>query len=250
MRIEYQDFGGQILAIGDIFYLSPIVIDENLPRRGGIPIIFPQFSNQGALSKHGFARNRLWSLQSIEEGGRRGLTYRLDILSEDISSWPYSALLELKLTLVNREILLEMNIQNTGTSQFSWTGGFHPYFRVDNLLESWIEGLNDGCTAGLHLRSSNHMDVERHYFSNNGCEVLFPNCSSLRLVMPHKTLNIESEGFDEWMVWNPGKAISRSISDLPDDDWLRFVCIEPVTVTTPIRLGVGQKFRGSLKISF
>lgn len=26
-------------------------------------------------------------------------------------------------------------------------------------------------------------------------------------------------GFDQWMVWNPGKAGAQALNDLPNDDW-------------------------------
>src|SRR5438132_247968 len=34
--------------------------------RGGTPVIFPQFSNQGSLPKHGFARLNSWELVVVE----------------------------------------------------------------------------------------------------------------------------------------------------------------------------------------
>lgn len=34
--------------------------------RGGIPILFPQFSDAGPLPKHGFARNELWTVRDKE----------------------------------------------------------------------------------------------------------------------------------------------------------------------------------------
>ena len=36
--------------------------------RGGVPLVFPQFSGEGALPKHGFARNQMWELDDVAVG--------------------------------------------------------------------------------------------------------------------------------------------------------------------------------------
>ena len=50
-------------------YLSPLTkIKKDSAIRGGIPIIFPQFAQRGALPKHGFARNVAWTLLTSGDG--------------------------------------------------------------------------------------------------------------------------------------------------------------------------------------
>jgi glucose-6-phosphate 1-epimerase len=58
----HQKTGGQILKLGDTLYLSFLQTSSDSPRRGGIPLVFPQFGNSGKLQKHGFARNVPWTL--------------------------------------------------------------------------------------------------------------------------------------------------------------------------------------------
>lgn len=67
--IKVNHFGGQVVSVifnnVELLYLSPLS-SEFKPARGGIPVTFPQFANNGALSKHGFVRNLPW-IKSNEE---------------------------------------------------------------------------------------------------------------------------------------------------------------------------------------
>jgi len=49
-------------------------------------------------------------------------------------------------------------------------------------------------------------------------------------------------------VWNPGAEGARDLADLPDADWQRFVCVEPVIVDRPVALAPGQSFTGTFTI--
>ena len=65
-KIVHTSIGAQILSANfikntNIFYKSPInVFGKTI--RGGIPVLFPQFSNNGNLRKHGFVRDIVWEL--------------------------------------------------------------------------------------------------------------------------------------------------------------------------------------------
>ena len=80
--------------------------------------------------------------------------------------------------------------------------------------------------------------VERQYMGN--AEIRFYNGSHW--------LKITASGFDSWMVWNPGSVGAIRISDLPDEDWDRFICIEPIVLAEPIYLNPGQEYKAQLVI--
>ncbi|MFM2053126.1 MAG: hypothetical protein RL456_1163, partial [Pseudomonadota bacterium] len=78
-------------------YLSPTTkYGDGAAVRGGVPVIFPQFNQQGPLPKHGFVRNRAWQLETAEVRGEHAfavLTLRDDAATRAI--WPHAFTLEL-----------------------------------------------------------------------------------------------------------------------------------------------------------
>ena len=43
-----------------------LALDGSKPIRGGIPIAFPQFADEGDLQLHGFARESMWDVQETK----------------------------------------------------------------------------------------------------------------------------------------------------------------------------------------
>lgn len=78
-------------------------------------------------------------------------------------------------------------------------------------------------------------------------EQLYPAGQNVLLHGEGFCLELQTAGFGEWMVWNPGPKGARQMDDLPDDDWQRFVCIEPVRVSRPVVLAPEQTFMGVLE---
>ena len=58
------------------------------------------------------------------------------------------------------------------------------------------------------------------------------------------TLHIESEGFRDAVVWNPGATLAASMGDLGAGEHLRFVCVEAATVVEPVTLAPGERWLG------
>jgi glucose-6-phosphate 1-epimerase len=137
-----------------------------------------------------------------------------------------------------------LSVQNTGTQAFSFTGGFHPYFAISSRKDILLNGL-DGLPFKDSFPGDNayelHADglVERQYIGD--AEVRFYNGSNW--------LKLTASGFDSWMVWNPGKVGATKISDLPDEDWDQFICIEPIVLAEPKTLLPGEAFKGEMVVS-
>lgn len=251
-HISIESLGAQVLnasTSGDeLLYLSPLS-QVNKPARGGVPVIFPQFAEHGPLIKHGFARHITWDFvdeQHLPDSQEK--KYSLQISPKTFLDWPHSACLELICKVSGNGFYQELRVTNSGVQAFKWTGGLHPYFAVSDLLEATLSGLRgipyeDRYNLGCHIWTSDVMT-----FSESPCEKLFAGVPPLKLLTNSRRLSISATGFTQWMIWNPGRE-EASLSDLPQDAWKSFLCIEPVNVSAPIWLEPGESFVGTLEAS-
>jgi glucose-6-phosphate 1-epimerase len=273
--LEHQPFGAQLLQASftedrpgasaiPVFYLSPQSAGVGSPVRGGVPVLFPQFNDEGPLPKHGFVRTANW--RALDQAGhyilRVGSSHAHQSVDSNADStppdlppcdlappdWPHSAELVLEIHTSGPALELMLNIINTGTDAFSWTGGLHPYFSVSDLLQSRLEGL-----GGVPTRDRFHPDVSRQpegdiHWDGQLYERLFDTASPVELQAGAARFRLSMSGFNQWMVWNPGIAGAQAMKDLPDADWQRFVCVEPVIVQRAVCLEPGEGFTGSFRI--
>jgi glucose-6-phosphate 1-epimerase len=259
VKLVQSTLGAQVLeatatAVGNLFYRSALnVLPGKIPR-GGVPVIFPQFAEYGDLGKHGFARNMQWQntlADSQDKGSALGRTrHTLTINDWDISLWPYHAQIILDTELTSEHFEQTLTVINLGNQEFSWTGGLHPYFFTMDIRSCTLTGLSG---VGYHDRYSDQPRLKGSHqlvWCEAPCEKLFAEAPPLQLQANGRILDLSCTGFDQWMIWNPGKEGGRELDDMADDDWQRFVCIEPVCVERPVRLPPGETFTGSLRLGW
>jgi glucose-6-phosphate 1-epimerase len=239
-----QLISAQIIENEDVFYLSPYV-NGNDKLRGGVPIIFPQFGSYGPLKKHGFARDLEWcevfsyTFASIEQS-----CYILDINKHSTSNWPFDTKLFLTFELVkNVSLEIKFKVVNCGDKSFTFTGGLHPYFAIKSRKDVIISGIHN-----IEFIDTDPFIDTFILDGNTPLERLFLTKTEISLFNGYRLLNLTVEGFDNWMIWNPGKSGSKNILDLPDEDWDKFICIEPLVCNKPVTLSPMQTFIGNLSI--
>lgn len=253
-RLLHQALGAQLLQatlppLPELFYCSPLSLAGAVVR-GGVPVLFPQFAEYGALPKHGMARNASWQLDKLQtHADVEHVQYSLNILADDYAFWPHAAKLAMSALVSANELTLSLSVANTGTDAFSWTGGLHPYFAVDDLFACELEGLAGVDVRDRYEAAASVQQETPLSWSSEPCERLYAQAPELILDTGGQRLRLSASGFDQWMVWNPGEDAARQLSDLPDADWRRFVCVEPVCVSRPVRLESGQTFTGQLRIT-
>ena len=86
-------------------------------------------------------------------------------------------------------------------------------------------------------------------FDDRLFERLHSAAPTLALVDGGRRFTLRSTGLSEWMVWNPGRDGARALVDLPDDEWCKFICIEPVIARAPALLEPRAIFTGVLSVT-
>ena len=220
---------------------------EGAAIRGGVPVIFPQFSLLGPLPRHGFVRNHAWDIvrQVADE-----VTLAFQATPETLAIWPQPFRAELSVRVEAARLEMELCIVNTGTTPFEFSSALHTYLRVNDLSATSVEGLQ-----GLTWRDANTMveHLERPALVTFGEEVdrLYYDVLErpLRLIDGSRTIAINHEGFPDAVVWNPGQVKSDKLADMEPGGWQRFVCIEAAAAHNPVVLPVGAEWKGRQVLS-
>lgn len=219
--------------------------------RGGIPVIFPQFASRGPLPKHGFARLCTWALiaSSVRPNGDGFVQLALSDSAESRLQFPYSFKLELHITFSGMALNTELLVTNTGSQAFDFTCALHTYLST-GIAQSAIRGLA-GCRHQNSVADS-HLSFDGSGLLHIDDEVdslFFQVEAPLELVTGDATLEMQQAGFPDVVVWNPWVEGCAKISDLENDAYRHFVCIESAAVEKPVTLAPGLQWGGHQQLT-
>lgn len=240
-------YGGQVLSFQpvneaeDLMFLSEkAYYQEGKAIKGGVPLCWPWFAadpeNLGR-SFHGFARNNLWTVLGTEITPEKETKVRLGLVdtAETRKIWSYSFNLTLEI-IVGNKLTLELITHNTGEQAFSITQALHTYFKVGDINQVKVLGLEDtqylDKVDNLQEKKQTGVvtiaqEVDRIY-TNVPQELVIEDASFDRRI------RITSEGNKTAVVWNPWVDISKKSGDLEDEDYQRFICVETVNAAKDI----------------
>lgn len=214
--------------------------------RGGIPVIFPQFSDDGPLPRHGFARTSEWTLANTRQGeGFAVATFSLSDSETTRAVWPHAFLAELTVMIEGKRLDVELEVTNTGTDAFSFQSALHSYFNVARVDMCQLQGLEgtrytdrrDGGRSGVE-------NAETLSFEEEVDRIHFNVGKPLLLWEPARSLAIESDGFRDVVVWNPGKEKCAALDDMPADGYRRMLCVEAANVGDALVLPPDESWYG------
>jgi glucose-6-phosphate 1-epimerase len=229
-----------------LFCSALSALDGSRPIRGGVPLIFPQFSERGTGMRHGFARVSAWRLDGGgEEGGLQFAEFSLapaDLNPVIAAAWPYGFELRLRVALRGDVLEQSFTVRNTGAQPFPFSAALHAYYLVEQVRRASVGGLqhvryaDDAQNVALQDEAALRFDgkLDRIYYQVPGALTLHAGAA---------TLLLEQDGFTDAVVWNPGAADAAALADMEDEEYQRFVCIEAALIE-PDLLAAGAEWTG------
>ncbi|GAB6053530.1 D-hexose-6-phosphate mutarotase [Magnetospira thiophila] len=232
-------YAGQVLAYRptgqteDLLFLSQqAYYAPGKAIKGGLPVCWPWFGpDPDGLGRpgHGFVRNRAWSLLSTAERPDGTIEIRLGLsdTEETRAIWPHSFELELR-AIIGATLEVALITRNRGTEAFPLTQALHSYFRVGDIAQARVLGL-EGCTYIDKMDNSTEKPQAGAVTISGETDRIYTG------VGPHlsiedqalgRTLALTSQGSASAVVWNPWAATAQAMADLGDDDYKSMLCVE------------------------
>jgi glucose-6-phosphate 1-epimerase len=225
-------------------YLSPrATFAPGQAIRGGVPVIFPQFSDRGSGLRHGFARLREWEVRQSADPAEAHFALREN--QDSLRDFPHPFRAELIVTLLERGLSIALQITNSGTQTLAFTAALHSYLRVDALAQARLAGLEG--QPYLDSTQGGVMAIQRGaplQFEGETDRIYPDAVAPLQLSDGAGALRIEQRGFRDVVVWNPGAALSTRLGDLGPGEHARFVCVEAASVARPVQLAPAATWEG------
>ena len=221
--------------------------------RGGVPVIFPQFSDAGPLPRHGFARTRSWTLEAGEGRGDAPWA-RLRLTSDDATRaiWPHDFDATLTVRLGADALRVELEIENTGSASFTFTGALHSYLRVGDVERAVVEGLRGARYLDQTTGARDVLEDEPRVAFTGEVDRVYraaPRTLVLQDAAESRAVRVGLDGFGDAVVWNPGEEKGGAIDDLDPSGWRRFVCVEAAAAAAPVTLAPGARWTGAQSLA-
>ena len=236
-----------------IFLSRAAVFTAGTPIRGGIPICWPWFSrheNRDDFPSHGIARTAFWTLRNVSHEGE---FTRVEMsLSTDGTDprWPFLSSASICFT-IGAHLSVALTTQNLGEVPFDFGDALHCYFQLGEAKQTDVTGLT-GADYVFSL-ADNEVKIQGDPIRiDQAIDRIFQTSESSTIVdrENQRVIVVNKSGSSNTVVWNPGEAGARKMADLADEEYRRFVCVEPANAyPSPITLSAGKSHTTKAVIS-
>jgi glucose-6-phosphate 1-epimerase len=248
--VRWRFDGSEVLFVGRKARFEP-----GQAIRGGIPVIFPWFGDDPqklGRGAHGFARRLAWRV--VERSDAKDAT-RVVLELEDSDAtralWPQRFLLRLEAQL-GAQLELALTVTNRGDEPFEFEEALHSYFQVGDVRAISLRGLEgstylDKLDGFARKRASNEPQTftgpvdNVHLDTESACEI--------EDIVHGRTLALHKRHSRSTVVWNPWVEGAQRLSDLGDEDWAHFLCVETANIgANAVQLAAGASHTMELRV--
>ena len=233
-----------------IFLSQHTEFEPGKPIRGGVPVVFPWFSERhdGKTGpQHGFARTTVWELASaMMAGDDLHLLWTLepDEVSRGLGFDHFKVAYRM---VIGRTLTLELTVANdsgnggaTTKDEMAKIGAplvfeeaLHTYYAVADARKVSISGLG-GVTYIDKVDGFKHKEqpegelrlegrTDRPYLNTEATCVLHDPVGG-------RQIRVAKEGSRTTVVWNPWEEFTAKMADMQPDAWLHFTAVETANV--------------------
>jgi glucose-6-phosphate 1-epimerase len=216
--------------------------------RGGVPVCFPQFADQGALPMHGFARIATWELVESGRGDSGAAVARLRLLDSDTTRalWPHAFAIELLVTAHGSTLILAFAVNNTGTASFTFTTALHTYLRIADVHATVIRGLQGARYRDKVLKKNDVIETAAELAIDGEIDRVYRGVPAMLEVREARRATIvHAAGFTDTVIWNPGAQKGATLNDLEAGGYARMVCVEAAVASQTVTLRPNETWRGA-----
>ena len=232
-----------------VLYLSPrAVLDGSKAIRGGIPVCFPWFGSGPSGDRepsHGPVRTATWQ--------------RTEPADADVAFSIDAEGFTLRLAASFRDTLvLAVRVQRVAETAAPFELALHSYFAVSSVAGVRVTGLAgasrlDQLTGERSTQSDGPIrfdgEYDRVFTGAHGPQTLHDPGGGSESGAGRRIV-LTPENLPSAIVWNPGPAKAASMSDLGEDQFDKFVCIESGRVREDaLTLGPGEVFEAAVRFT-
>lgn len=246
-KARISTYAGQVLSYQphgepeDLLFLSDKAIyQQGKAIRGGVPICWPWFGDDLSgfgWPSHGFARNQQWQVLGSKANSEGSTTVILGLehSQDSIAVWPYEFKLEFEIT-VGQQLELKLTTKNTGNEAFSFSQALHTYFKISDIKNVAVQGLDGIGYLDKVAGFSSHHQTGDVLISQEIDRIYQHAPSKVSLIDGgfidsgfNRNITISAEGNNATVIWNPWTTAISQIADLDPQNYQDFVCVETVT---------------------
>lgn len=208
-------------------------------RHFGVPVCWPWFSaheKHDDYPTHGLARYFRWEF--IEAGrfknGDVKIVIRLASENHPLieEMWPLAFELRQVFRFSSKGFRVNFSAANLSDQPMPISEALHTYFNVSDNLSTEVHGLDQVIYVDKLDKSNRRIQkgviapcdsLDRVYLSA-------PEKCEIHDTGMQRKIVISTEGSDSTVVWNPGAELAKKRTDMEDDEYRQFVCVEAANV--------------------